>query len=172
MTINGFWLEGCRTLHGKNYRAKFWFCGGYKLPLWPWSQCGWHMQGGRPGNFLSSNMMSLVLFSEFFSQPQPKKFATKPGGFQKACWSLCRLPSQDQKKVVADRFISNVGYFNYPKCCVYVGLVDRIFNIGQDWASVTSGNSRSLCLHAMTLASRSGGARWEHCCLEWLLPKC
>lgn len=28
-----------------------------------------------------------------------------------------------------------------------------------DWASVTSGNARSLCLHAMTLASRSGGAR-------------
>ena len=142
------------------------------MPLWPRSQCGWHMQGGRRGNFLSSNMMSLVLFLNSFLSLSLKSLRLSQAVFRKLADRYAVFPAKTKKKVVADRFISNVGYFNYPKCCVYVGLVDRIFNIGQDWASVTSGNARSLCLHAMTLASRSGGARWEHCCLEWLLPKC
>ena len=29
----------------------------------------------------------------------------------------------------------------------------------QEWASITAGNARAMCLHAMTLASRAGGAR-------------
>ena len=120
-------------------------------PVWM-AHAGW-----KAGELLSLSLKSLRLSQAVF-----RKLADRYAVF----------PAKTKKKVVADRFISNVGYFNYPKCCVYVGLVDRIFNIGQDWASVTSGNARSLCLHAMTLASRSGGARWEHCCLEWLLPKC
>ena len=32
----------------------------------------------------------------------------------------------------------------------------------QEWAGITAGHARSMCLHAMSLASRSGGARRDH----------
>lgn len=48
-------------------------------PVWM-AHAGWKA-GELP--VIKHDVFSAV--SELFSQPQPKKFATKPGGFQKAC---------------------------------------------------------------------------------------
>ena len=46
----------------------------------------------------------------------------------------------------------------------WLGLID--LSALQGWASITAGQARGLCVHGLTLSTRSEGSRHERGCLE------